>query len=66
MQIVSLGDNLHGMAMPIFWKNKKNIVKLSSASRVVKINFTKCLMDENNITEEKYICKLICEENLFS
>ena len=31
MQIVSLGDNLHEMTKPIFWKNKKNIVSVSSA-----------------------------------
>ena len=30
MQIASLGDNLHKMSNPIFWKNKKNI-NLSSA-----------------------------------
>ena len=32
MQIVSLlGDNLHEISNPFFWKNKKNIISLSSA-----------------------------------
>ena len=26
MQIVSIGDNLHGMSNPVFWENKKNII----------------------------------------
>ena len=43
MQIVSTGDNLHEISKPIFSKkNKKNIVKLSSAElaqRVVKVNY---------------------------
>ena len=30
MQIVSLGDNLHEMSEPVFWKNKKNAINLSS------------------------------------
>ena len=40
MQIVSSGDDLHEMLNPVFWKNKKNIIILSSAvlaKRVVKI-----------------------------
>ena len=38
----SLGDSLHGISKPIFWKDKKNIISLSSAEfaeRVVKVNF---------------------------
>ena len=32
MQIVSLGDNLHDMLKPIFWKKKsENYFRLSSA-----------------------------------
>ena len=32
MQIVSLGDNLHEMSKPIFWKNnKKENFRMSSA-----------------------------------
>ena len=31
MQIVSLGDDLHEMSNPVFWKNKKKIVILSFA-----------------------------------
>ena len=27
MQIVSIGDNLHEMSNPVFWENKKNILK---------------------------------------
>ena len=40
VQIVSRGDNLHEISKPIFWKNKKNIISLSSAEfaqRVVKV-----------------------------
>ena len=32
MQIVSIGDNLHEVSDPIFWKNKKNITNLSAES----------------------------------
>ena len=28
MQIVSLGDNLHEVSKPIFWKNKKKYFKI--------------------------------------
>ena len=42
MQIVSNGDNLHEMSIPVFLeKKKKNIINLSSAElapRVVKVN----------------------------
>ena len=42
MQMVSNGDNLHDLSIPIIWtKNKKNIVNLLSASlaqKVVKVN----------------------------
>ena len=41
MQIVSTGDNLHEMSHPVFWKNKKIAISLSSAKwaqRVVKVN----------------------------
>ena len=33
MQIVSIGDgdNLHELSKPVFWKNKKNMLNLSSA-----------------------------------
>ena len=32
MQIVSLGDNLHDMSIPIFWgKTQKSIINLSSS-----------------------------------
>ena len=34
-------DNLHKMSKPVFWKNKKSIISLSSAEltqRVVKVN----------------------------
>ena len=39
--IVSHGNNLHELSNPVSWKNKKNIVNLSSAElaqRVVKVN----------------------------
>ena len=44
MQIISLGDNLHELSMPIFSgkNNKNNIINLSSAELaqgVVKVNF---------------------------
>ena len=42
MQTVSNGDNLHEMSNPVFWKNKKNFIHLSSAdfaSRGVKVNY---------------------------
>ena len=42
MQIVFNGDNLHEMSSPFFWKNKKNIINLSSAElakRVERVNF---------------------------
>ena len=35
MQIVSLGDNLHGLSDPVFWgkkKGKKNIISFSLSS----------------------------------
>ena len=31
MQIVSSGDNLHEMSNPVFWKNKKKYLNMSSA-----------------------------------
>ena len=35
MQIVSLGDNLHDMSIPIFWgKTQKSIINLSSSEFV--------------------------------
>ena len=40
MQIVSNGDNLHEILNPVFWKNKNNIINLSSAEyahRLVKV-----------------------------
>ena len=37
MQIVSLGDNLHEVSDPIFRKNKKNIVSLSSAEFALRV-----------------------------
>ena len=30
MQIVSIGDNMHGMSNPVLWENKKNIIILLS------------------------------------
>ena len=41
MQIVSNGDNLHGMSDPVFCENSENITNLLSAElakRVVKVN----------------------------
>ena len=44
MQIVSLGDNLHEMSNPNFWrkkKEKKNIINLSSADFMLSCRETK-------------------------
>ena len=42
--MVSTGDNLYEKSKPAFWKEKKDIVSVSSAEfwaqRVVKINIT--------------------------
>ena len=40
MQIVSIGDNLHGMSNPVYGKNKKNISKclLKILPRVLSVN----------------------------
>ena len=40
MQIVSIGDNLHEISNPVFWKYKKNI-KLASAE-LAKVETTSC------------------------
>ena len=40
MQIISNGDELHEMSNPVFWKNKRNAIDLSSAEfaqRMVKV-----------------------------
>ena len=40
MQIVSLGDNLHGMSYGIFWENIRKNIGLSSAKltqRIVRV-----------------------------
>ena len=37
MQTVSTGDSLHEMPNPVFWKNKKNIITLSSAEYAVRV-----------------------------
>ena len=37
MQIVSIGDNLHEMSNPVFWKNKKKFINMLSAELAQKV-----------------------------
>ena len=47
MQIVSTGDKLHEMSNPVFRKNEKNIINVSSAEitqRVAKVKGARSLL----------------------
>ena len=41
MQIVALEDSLNEMLSPIFWENKKNVNKLSSAELAQRVEKVK-------------------------
>ena len=61
MQIISPGDNLHEMSMPIFWKKKKNITNSSSAEFAHRVVYK---IQTYNLREKtKYIHELQTEKH---